>query len=146
MTMRNRIRDIDTARPAPAIIKRIIARDNYRCVRCCARNHAVGGHTKSGAFLPAHALGEHNLRGGWPRSGDYGWCGPQNKAQRLRVMRISLTVAPLNHRATDCSDNNLITLCQRCLAIHEIPLKRAHIVTAQRAGWVAADLFQDERA
>lgn len=47
------------------------------------------------------------------------FCGVENHSYRLnentgKMARIVLTIAHLNHNPSDCRDDNLRALCQRC--------------------------------
>jgi hypothetical protein len=125
----------------PEIRNRILARAHNCCERCGVRNYTLGGRTKTGHWLPAHPLGEKGLRLELPVPGDWAWCGEGLLVERLRIIRIVLTIAHLDHQPEDCPDENLLALCQRCHLAHDRP---HHLQTAyytRREGKAIGDLF-----
>jgi len=56
--------------------------------------------------------------------------------------KIVLTVAHLNHQPEDCSDENLLHMCQRCHLRYDAPMKAAGIKARARAQRASGDLFQ----
>lgn len=126
----------------PAISLRIRQRDGNRCKWCGVENHALGGRDSMGRFHPAHAVEERLLRAVWPKEGEEWWCGVPGEPRRfLRIVRIVLTVAHLNHQPEDCADDNLVALCQRCHNVYDMPHRRAGIFERAREGNVIKDLF-----
>lgn len=99
-----------------AISARIRARAGDRCEACGVRNGQLGGRLRNGRFL--HALPLDYTHGPMPQPGDWHWCAGGDPDERgaafLRIVRIVLTVAHLNHRPEDCRPENLRALCQRC--------------------------------
>ncbi len=107
-----------------AISKRIrYERAKNKCEQCGVRNGAIGGRDTAGEFHKAHACGE-TLKG-WqsPELGSTWWCGKENP-KMLRIIKIVLTVAHLNHDPTDCRDQNLRALCQRCHLRYDASMKK----------------------
>lgn len=74
----------------------------------------------------------------WPRPGEWAWCQGD---EYLRIIRIVLTVAHLNHVPEDCRDDNLKALCQRCHNQLDAKHRRAGIAARQRASAAIADLI-----
>lgn len=103
----------------PDIRAKILARARNRCEHCGVRNHALGGRLRDGRFLPALPLGEKLLRLEWPKPGDTAWCRNGKISERLRIIRIVLTIAHLDHVPEHCDDDNLRALCQRCHLRHD---------------------------
>lgn len=66
-----------------------------------------------GGVFPARPTGTDGLRHTWPRPGERAWCNGWT-SYRLRIIRIVLTVAHINHDPTDNCPENLKALCQRC--------------------------------
>lgn len=97
----------------PAVSARIRGRAGNCCEECGVENGALGGREPGGVWHDAIPTGDNGLRLTWPKPGEYGWCKGFN-THRLRIIRIVLTVAHLNHTPEDCRDENLRALCQRC--------------------------------
>jgi hypothetical protein len=55
---------------------------------------------------------------------------------------VVLTVAHLNHMPEDCSDENLLAMCQRCHNAYDAPMRRAGIVARRRAAAALGDFFK----
>lgn len=93
----------------PAISARVRQRAGNACAFCGVNNGWLGGRDPTGRFHAANYLGcDRKL----PAPGDWAWCGKH--PERLRVIRIVLTVAHLDHQPENCADDNLKALCQRC--------------------------------
>lgn len=120
---------------------RIRERAGWKCEWCGVPNGELGGRTVSGAWLAAHATGTDGMRTTWPQKGEEAWCGPSEAPQRLRIVRIILTVAHLNHQPEDCRDENLKALCQRCHNRYDAPKRRAGILEHALAALGIPDLF-----
>lgn len=123
----------------PAISLRIRQRDNWCCKWCGVDNGTLGGRGPDGVFHRAHATEEalYGLR--WPKEGEEWWCGTPRRW--LRIVRIVLTVAHLDHTPENCADDNLVALCQRCHNVYDMPHRRAGIFERAREGAVVRDLF-----
>ena len=76
----------------------------------------------------------------WPRQGDLAWCEGY-EIEQLRVIRIVLTVAHVNHIVEDCSDDNLKAWCQRCHNRHDAQARADGIRSRRRADCAVGDLF-----
>lgn len=128
----------------PAISQRIRERAGNRCEFCGVQNYALGGRRKSdGAWMPAHPVGERMLSLVWPRPGDVWWCGDvetQGKA-RLKIVKIVLTVAHLDHQPENCADENLKALCQRCHLVYDAKHHARNAAETRRAKMGCGDLF-----
>lgn len=122
----------------PAISQRIRARARQRCERCGVRNHAWGWRDAAGVF---HEVAPGPLReAGYKRPPFTVACAPDGHL--IRVIRIVLTVAHLDHDPTNCADENLQALCQRCHLAYDAERRRAGI--RQRARASNRDLFEGE--
>jgi hypothetical protein len=124
------------------IVNRIRNRARNQCEWCGIPNGAIGGRMDNGTFLKAHAKGEtlHGLE--WPKPGEEYWCTNENHKQWLRIIKIVLTTAHLNHDEADCSDDNLRYLCQKCHLNYD---QQHHLETAyqtRRQGKALADMFE----
>lgn len=110
----------------PAISARIRKRTKNRCEECGVANHVLGGRSPiDGVFLPALPKGEKLLRLDWPVQGEWAWCGQGQRQEHLRIIRIVLTVAHLDHTPENCADDNLKALCQRCHNRYDAAQRRA---------------------
>lgn len=102
-----------------AIRERIRARAGNVCEQCGVKNHALGGRRSDGRFLEARPLGDNGLRLVWPQPGTDAWCGADDAAQLLRIIRIVCTVAHVDHDESNNGDENLAFWCQRCHNRHD---------------------------
>jgi hypothetical protein len=132
----------------PEISAAIRRRAGNACEHCGVANHALGGRLPSGCFLPALPTGTGagaDARGlTWPKPGDDGSCGVAGRDPvRLRIIRIVLTVAHLDHTPENCDPANLKCLCQRCHNRHDAAHRQATRRATAAAG--QADLFNRER-
>lgn len=93
-----------------AIRSRILERDGNACKFCGVKNYALGGRTRDGIFHAALPVGERRGHLEWPEPGERYWC--VGASEQLRIIRIVLTVAHLNHDTTQNDDDNLAALCQ----------------------------------
>lgn len=123
---------------------RILDRANHCCERCRVPNHALGGRTPDGQFHRALPLGEKNLCIEWPAPGEDAFCAVPAGTERLRIIRIVLTIAHLDHQPENCADDNLQALCQRCHLAHDREHHARNSYATRRAGKAAADLFDGE--
>lgn len=122
----------------PAISARIRAREGNACKWCDVHNHELGGRDATGRWHAAEPTGDNGLRLQWPREGDEAWCVG---GHWLRIVRIVLTVAHLDHQPENCADDNLAALCQRCHNRYDAAHRKAGIFERSRVGNVVADLF-----
>lgn len=97
-----------------AIVAAVRERSGDRCEQCGVENHAIGGRLRDGRWLRALPLGERLLRLEWPKPGTVSWCSDGVRFERLRIIRIVLTTAHLDHVPENCGLNNLRHWCQRC--------------------------------
>ena len=97
----------------PVISQRIRARAGNKCEQCGLRNGILGGRL-DGEWFDAMPLGEKLLRLEWPKPGDVSWCYLGERREQLRIIRIVLTVAHMDHTPENCADDNLKAMCQRC--------------------------------
>lgn len=127
----------------PKISAWIRERAGDKCEECGVANHALGGRTADGTFLPAWPTGDDGLRLTWPAPGAHSWCGREwgQRGEWLRIIRIVLTVAHLNHTPEDCRDENLRCWCQRCHNRYDAAHRRAGIQERAKAKAAIEDLF-----
>lgn len=125
----------------PNISKRIRARAQDMCEECGVKNHAIGGRAVDGTFLPALPLGDNGLKLIWPRQGQNATCRLGERREVLRIMRIILTVAHLDHTPENCGDDNLMALCQRCHNRLDAKMRRAGIIARSRENAAIGELW-----
>ena len=121
-----------------AISRRVRDRAGNKCEFCGVANYALGGR-HNGKFYDANPLGEKALRLEWPKPGEHWWC--VGHGDKLRIIRIVLTVAHLNHDETDCRDENLKALCQRCHLTYDAKHHAKNARATLRGRKAIGDLF-----
>lgn len=85
-----------------------------KCEKCGVPNYELGGRDKNGRWHKVWAT-EESLAGlRWPKPGEEWWCGTKENSRLLRIVRIVLTVAHLDNVPENCTDENLLALCQSC--------------------------------
>lgn len=127
----------------PLISMRIRERAGHMCEWCGLKNGALGARRKDGTWLPAQPLGERLLCLEWPKPGTYAWCGNGETEGRahLKIVRIVLTVAHMDHTPENCADENLKALCQRCHLTYDAKHHAANAARTRRAKSPQAELF-----
>ncbi len=123
----------------PEISARIRKRAGNKCEECGVPNYECGGRDPDGGWHKSRPIGEKLLRLEWPQPGDYALC--KGWPKRLRIVRIVLTVAHLNHQPEDCRDENLRCWCQRCHNRYDAAHRRAGTKARARAAAAIADMF-----
>lgn len=96
-----------------SIVASIRKRSGDNCENCGVKNGELGGRGPDGKWHKAIPTGDNGLRLTWPAPGTWAWCSGYNDSH-LRIVRIVLTVAHLNHTPEDCRFENLRHWCQRC--------------------------------
>lgn len=136
----------------PAISQRIRQRAGNSCEFCGVENGALGGR-KGGVFWKAKPLGEKLLRLEWPAPGTVAWCLPPDRGDGkglqgdyLRIIRIVLTVAHLDHTPENCADENLKALCQRCHLTYDAKHHAKNAAETRRQAIGCDDLFEGSKA
>lgn len=125
-----------------AISARIRLRDGFRCKFCGVRDRALGGRDPCGNFMHAMPKGDDGLRLVWPRRGEHWWCHDASRKSVLRIISIVLTVAHLDHDPTNCADDNLAALCQRCHLRHDAKHHAETAYATRMAARRTPDLFE----
>ena len=123
------------------IRERILARAGHRCEQCGVANHALGGRDELGKWHPAWPNGEIMLALDWPKPGERGRCGTGREPIMLRIVRIVLTIAHLDHTPENCADDNLRAWCQRCHLAYDHEHHQRNAYQTRRSGKALADLF-----
>jgi 5-methylcytosine-specific restriction endonuclease McrA len=125
----------------PAISARVRKRARNRCEECGVKNYAIGARAPDGTFLKNRPRGEKMLGLDWPPPGEDAWFKWKGEDMMLRVVRIVLTVAHLDHQPENCADENLRAWCQRCHNRYDASERRRGIKMRLRATMAAGDLF-----
>lgn len=111
----------------------ILERASHRCEFCGVKNHAVG-YRKNGRFIPiTTALRDAGCEAGHEVACDNGTV--------IKIIRIVLTIAHLDHTPENCDPNNLRALCQRCHLHYDIPHHQRTFYRTRRIGKAMGDLF-----
>ena len=138
----------------PQIRAAILERARHRCEQCGVHDGSLGGRLPDGRFLLAWPTGERLLRTEWPVPGATWWCGdPGGQAVQLRIIRIVLTVAHLDHTPEHCDGidqgapvppidrSNLRAWCQRCHLQHDAEHHARNARETRRRHLAVGDLF-----
>jgi hypothetical protein len=125
----------------PAISRRIRDRAGNCCEGCGVANYALGGRLSDGTFMPAVPLGEKLTRLEWPEPGTWSWCQLGDRSEHLRIVRVVLTVAHLDHTPEHCDDDNLKAWCQRCHNRYDAAMRRQGILIRAREKAAIGDLL-----
>lgn len=123
----------------PEISAGIRKRAGNKCEECGVPNYELGGRDPSGKWHKARPLGEKLLRLEWPEPGSTAMC--KGWPEPLRIVRIVLTVAHLDHQPENCVDDNLRCWCQRCHNRYDMAERRKGIAERARADRALGDLF-----
>lgn len=110
---------------------------------CRVKHGELGGRGRAGAWYPAIPVGERLLRLEWPEPGTNWWC--DGHPEKLRIVRIVLTVAHLDHQPENCDPANLRALCQRCHLFHDRHQHAATRSATRREGRALGDLLEPQR-
>lgn len=87
--------------------QRILRRANWRCEHeGCRARHGVTGYWRRGLFnrVPQRL---------WDAGYRAGAVVPCSNGERLKLIKIVLTIAHLDHTPENCADDNLRAWCQR---------------------------------
>lgn len=89
-------------------------RAENRCEVCGVKNYELGGRDSSGKWHKAHPVQEKLCGLEWPKPGQEWWCGEGETRLYLKITKIVLTVAHLDHTPKNCDPENLKAMCQAC--------------------------------
>jgi 5-methylcytosine-specific restriction endonuclease McrA len=120
---------------------RILERDGHRCKFCGVPNHTTICRVVIAGVL---AWADPVKRGVWYSAADGSllYSGFAIGEEEGRHTRIVLTIAHLHDPdPSNCDDENLAALCQRCHLRHDAPMHREHRAATHRAKRAVADLF-----
>lgn len=81
------------------------------------------------------------LRLEWPEPGTRAWCGKGIIKDELRIIRIVLTIAHLDHTPENCADDNLRAWCQRCHLAYDAKHHQETAYETRRNGKAITDMF-----
>ena len=125
----------------PQISASIRERAGNHCEECGVANGELGGRDRDGSWWPARPLGEKMLSLEWPAPGSLATCSRAGATKHLRIVRIVLTVAHLDHTPENCDPSNLRAWCQRCHNRYDAAHRRAGIRERSRAAMETGDLI-----
>jgi len=125
----------------PEISRSIRARAENRCEDCGVPNYELGGRDIDGRWCKAQPKGTNGLGLDWPKPGEWSWCSRDGESKNLRIVKIVLTVAHLDHMPENCDPSNLKALCQRCHNMYDAAKRRAGIAERARTKSAVGDLF-----
>lgn len=114
-------------------------RAQHKCEECGVPNYELGGRAPDGTWHKAKPTGDDGLRLTWPEPGSHWWC--EGYPTGLRIVKIILTVAHLDHQPENCEPENLRCWCQRCHNRYDAATRRKGIQERQRAKSASGDLF-----
>lgn len=123
----------------PQISASIRERAQHKCEECGVPNYELGGRAPDGTWHKARPTGDNGLKLTWPEPGEYGLC--EGYPVELRIVKIVLTVAHLDHQPENCEPDNLRCWCQRCHNRYDAATRRKGIQERQRAKAASGDLF-----
>ncbi len=138
----------------PQVVARIRARAKGRCEWCGVPQYAVGHRGPDGLFVREGGNGPLDASGQglvWPSLEPLTYSQAREIADTIndgldpwdsgRRIVIVMTTAHLDHDPTNCEDENLAWLCQRCHNRYDVNARRAGI--AQRRRQRNGDLFAE---
>jgi 5-methylcytosine-specific restriction endonuclease McrA len=115
-------------------------RAGNKCEDCGVPNYEYGGRAPDGTWHKSLPRGEKLLTLDWPKPGEYAWCKGWPHEQ-LRIVRIVLTVAHLDHQPENCDPSNLRCWCQRCHNRYDMAERRRGTQERNRVARASGDLF-----
>lgn len=96
-----------------AISERIRERDGQKCKFCGAPNH---GYIMRSEVDPSRwCMDDPETSGCLTYNGElYKWSEAPSEYNTVKMIKVVLTVAHLDHNPQNNKDDNLVSLCQRC--------------------------------
>lgn len=128
-----------------AISRRARDRAGNACEFCGVENGSLGGRDAEGNWWAADAREERMLSLVWPKPGEWGMCRRDDRREFMRIIRIVLTVAHLDHTPENCSWENLRALCQRCHLRYDAKHHARNAAETRRKAMGCGDLFAEAR-
>lgn len=132
----------------PAISLAVKERAGWRCEGspdfpdCQVRHGELGGRNRAGVWYAAQPVGERLLRLEWPKPGTLWWC--DDHPDKLRIVRIVLTVGHLDHTPENCDPSNLRAWCQRCHLHYDRDHHAETAYRTRREGRAIGDLLEPQ--
>ncbi len=120
----------------PQIRLRILQRANWRCEHAgCRARHGVTGYWRKSLF---HRLPDALWDAGYT-CGDTVAC---NNGEKLKIIKVVLTIAHLDHTPENCADDNLRAWCQRHHLRYDAEHHKRTAYATRKAAAQTADLFE----
>lgn len=116
------------------IRKQILERAQHRCEFCNLQNHAIG-YRYQGEFVYMPGA----LRDAGAKVGDVIACAD---GSTIKIIRIVLTIAHMDHTPENCQPENLKALCQRCHLAYDAEHHAQTAHATRRSRLAVADLFR----
>ena len=115
---------------------RILKRANWKCEHAgCRARHGVTGYWRKGLF---HRLPEVLWDAGYT-AGDTVAC---DNGEKLKIIKIVLTIAHLDHTPENCADDNLRAWCQRHHLAYDAKHHQQTAYATRKAAARTGDLFE----
>ena len=115
----------------------VLARAAYKCERCGAPNHEVIARGDDGTYM---------LAGGEvydADTGEYRGMARGSEYPVVRMTRVVLTIAHLDHTPENCSLDNLRAWCQRCHLNYDADQHRMNSQITRRSRSGTGEMFPD---
>jgi len=116
------------------IRQQILARARHRCEECDLLNHTIGYRHKGEFIHMPRALRESGAK-----VGDIIKCAD---GSQIKIIKIVLTIAHLDHTPENCDPSNLKALCQRCHLAYDAEHHARNAAATRRNRLAVADLFE----
>lgn len=114
---------------------RILQRANWRCEHPnCRARHGVTGYWRKGLF---HRLPDVLWDAGYT-AGDVVAC---ENGEKLKIIKIVLTIAHLDHTPENCADDNLRAWCQRHHLAYDAEHHTRTAYATRKAAAATVDMF-----
>lgn len=120
-------------------------RAKWRCEFCGIQGGQLGGRDYHGNWHPALPLRVEGQRTIWPVRGTRALCEAEPAPIKLKIIKIILTVAHLDHTPENCDPSNLKALCQKCHLDYDKDEHRRSASDRRRRQFAIRDLFPRER-
>ena len=119
------------------IRERILKRANYRCEHeGCRARHGVTGYWHDGKF----ASMPDTLWQAGAKVGDKIACADGGT---IKIIKIVLTIAHLDHTPENCADENLRSWCQKCHLTYDAKHHAKNGRATRQSRKAVADLFRE---
>jgi hypothetical protein len=123
----------------PQVRQRILRRAHYRCEHeGCNAGHGLKGYWRGEVFVRM----PESLRLAGYDAGDVVAC---DDGKELKIIKIVLTIAHLDHTPENCDDDNLRAWCQRHHLRYDVQHHKQTAYATRRGYANTADMFEGER-